>query len=217
MNTRILTLALVAGILLLPLSAAAESPLRFEEGVHYTLLETPVPTRNADRVEIVKAFSYGCPPCFILEHSVAEWPQLRSADVDFWQFPAVWNQPMAIYARAYFAAEELDVLGTMHWPLFNALVVEQRRLSNAAELAGFVATLGVDEDAFLKACMSSAVRDKVSAAKAQVRRYNLASAPEFIVNGKYRVDRVRAGGLEQMLDVVDFLVELERGQLAASR
>ena len=202
---------------MLPLVAVAESSLRYEEGVHYTVLDTPVPTRNADRIEIVKAFSYGCPPCFILEQSIAEWPQARSADVDLWQFPAVWNRPMATYARAYFAAESLGVLGTTHWPLFTALVVEQRRLSDASELAAFVSTLGVDEEAFLSAYMSAAVRDQVSAAEAQVRSYNLASAPEFIVNGKYRVDRVRAGGLEQMLDVVDFLVDREREQLAASR
>ena len=217
MNIRAFVLAALASLLTLPLDAAADDALRFEEGVHFTLLERPVATRDADRIEVIKAFSYGCPPCFALEPAVAEWQKKQSQDVDFWQFPAVWNEPMAIYARAFFAAEELGVLGQAHWPLFAALVVEQRQLTNAGELAGFMATLGVDEDAFINAYLSDSVRNKVAAARKQVRAYNLASAPEFIVNGKYRVDRVRAGGLEQMLDVVEFLVAREREQLAASR
>jgi len=35
--------------------------------------------------------------------------------------------------------------------------------------------------------------------------------PEIIVNGKYRVDRMHAGGLKEMLAVMDYLVNKERG------
>jgi hypothetical protein len=34
--------------------------------------------------------------------------------------------------------------------------------------------------------------------------------PEIIVNGKYRVDRMRAGGLAEMLSVAEYLVNKER-------
>jgi hypothetical protein len=37
--------------------------------------------------------------------------------------------------------------------------------------------------------------------------------PELIVNGKYRVDRMRAGGLTEMLAVADFLIDKERAAL----
>ena len=217
MNIRISALALVAGILPLPLHAAEETEQRFEEGVHYTVLDTPVPTRDGNRVEVVKAFSYGCSPCYALEQSIAKWGNVGAAEIDFWQFPAVWNEPMAVLARAFYAAQELGVLRQVHGPLFTAIVVEQRKLSTASELSGFVATLGVDSDAFMSAYLSSTVRRQVEAAERKVRSYNLASAPEFIVNGKYRVDRMRAGGLTEMLDVVDFLVQRElSGSVPAS-
>ena len=46
-----------------------------------------------------------------------------------------------------------------------------------------------------------------------MRSYKPAGAPEIIVNGKYRVDRMRAGGQVEMLAVVDFLVAKERANL----
>jgi len=37
--------------------------------------------------------------------------------------------------------------------------------------------------------------------------------PEIIVNGKYRIDRMRAGGLTEILAVTDYLVKKERSML----
>ena len=121
---------------------------------------------------------------------------------------------MELYARTFYASQQLNVLGKVHWPLFSAIVVEQKKLSNLSEVSAFVATLGVDEDAFINAYMSSSVRDEIDRSRSLVRRYHIAGAPEFVVNGKYRVDRMRAGGLQQMLDIVDYLVHEERQQPA---
>lgn len=206
----IISVVILATFLVCADLAAAQESQPYVAGEHYTVLDAPVATRNSDKIEVVKTFSYGCPPCFGLEPAIAEWQREQSADVDFWQFPAVWNEPMELYARAFYAAQQLNVLGKVHWPLFSAVVVEQKKLSNVSELADFMATLGVDQDAFMSAYMSSSVKDDVDQARVRVRRYHIAGAPEFVVNGKYRVDRMRAGGLEQMLDIVDYLVHEER-------
>ena len=99
-------------------------------------------------------------------------------------------------------------------PLFTAIVVEQKKLSTESELAEFFSAFGVESDAFTRAFNSSTVTSQVRQSEARVHYYHTASAPEFVVNGKYRVDRVRAGGLKQMLQVVDYLVSKERDLLA---
>jgi thiol:disulfide interchange protein DsbA len=186
---------------------------QFISGVHYVVLDKPVPIRDSSKVEVVEAFSYGCPHCFGFESLMAQWRKEQASDVDFWIFPAVWNELMKLYARAFYAIQELNVAEKMHFPLFTAIVIEQKTLSNESELADFFATYGVDKKAFVKAFNSVSVENQVKQAEARVRSYHLASVPEIVVNGKYRIDPMRAGGRAQMLAVVDFLVNKERAML----
>lgn len=195
-------------------AAAAGGPLRFIPGEHYAVLDKPVPTRDSGKVEVVEAFSYGCSPCYRIEPLIAEWRKNQLSDVDFWFFPAVWNEAMKLYAQAYYAAEELNAVEKVHQPLFTAIVAEQKKISNESELADFFAGYGVTEKDFGKAFNSSSVKKQLKQAEALTRTYNPAGAPEIVVNGKYRVDRARAGGLEEMLEVVDYLVAQERELLA---
>lgn len=193
--------------------ALAPEPQSFIEGEHYVVLDDPIVTRDSSKVEVVEAFSYGCPYCLSIEPVIAEWREQQVSDVDFWHFPAVWNEPMKLYARAFYVAQELDVAETIHLPLFTAIVVVQKKLSNESDLADFFAKYGVDKAAFTKAFNSTAVASQVEQAEALVNNYKLASVPQIVVNGKYRIDPMRAGGRAEMLAVVDFLVEKERALL----
>lgn len=56
----------------------------------------------------------------------------------------------------------------------------------------------------------------VEQVEALTRAYNLGGVPEFVVNGQYRVDPMRAGGRARMLEVVSFLVEKEPARLRAT-
>ena len=185
----------------------------FVEGEHYVVLDKPVVTRDSSKVEVVEAFSYGCPYCFSIEPVISQWRDQQVSDVDFWHFPAVWNDPMKLYARAFYAAQQLDVAERIHFPLFTAIVVVQKKLSTEGELADFFAKYDVDRSAFTKAFNSTAVASQVEQAEALVDNYKLASVPQIVVNGKFRIDPMRAGGRAEMLAVVDFLVEKERALL----
>ena len=46
--------------------------------------------------------------------------------------------------------------------------------------------------------------------KAKTRAFQVTGVPTMIVNGKYLVDGTMAGGNVAMLQVVDFLIDLER-------
>lgn len=186
----------------------------FVAGKHYIVLDEPVPTRDSKKVEVVQSFSYACSNCYEFEPAIREWSKQQTGDVDFWHFPAVWNNSMKLYARAFYTAHKLGIAEKIHKPLFTAIVIEQKRLSTMDEVADFFAQHGVDLKAFNKAYTSAEVKNKVKQAESQVRSYKLASVPEIIVNGKYRIDRMRAGGQQGMMKVIDFLVKKERALLA---
>ena len=59
------------------------------------------------------------------------------------------------------------------------------------------------------------VRASVQQADARTRGYGVTGVPALIVNGKYRVTGDKAGSNEGMLEVVDFLVQMERDARAA--
>jgi len=190
--------------------AAEQKKERFVAGEHYFVLERPVPTRDSARIEVVEMFSYGCPHCYELDAPIREWSKQQSGDVDFRVIPAVWNKPMELYARAFYTAEELNVAEKIHQPLFSAIVIEQKSIRNESDLAGIFARHGVDKKAFSDVFHSTAVETGTRHAEERVRLYKPVGVPEIIVNGKYRIDRMRAGGLTEMLAVADFLVNKER-------
>jgi len=185
----------------------------FIAGEHYIVLDEPVATRDSSKIEVVEMFSYGCPHCYELEAQITAWRKQQASDVDFWYSPAVWSKTMGLYARAFYAARALNVMDEIHFPMFTSIVVEQRKLSNENELAEFFAEQGVDKEAFTEAMQSPAVIKQAKEAEARVRSYKPVGVPEIIVNGKYRVDRMHAGGLTEMLTVTDYLVNKERAAL----
>ena len=57
---------------------------------------------------------------------------------------------------------------------------------------------------------SFSVQGRVRQSIAKTRAYQVRGVPTMIVNGKYLVDGTMAGGNVAMLQVVDFLIDLER-------
>jgi len=184
--------------------------VRFIEGEHYTVLDKPVMTRDSSKVEVVEMFSYGCPHCYEFEADVKSWGKKQVGDVDFWYFPAVWNKSMKLYAKAFYTAHELEVEDKIHMPLFHAIVVKQKSIKNQGDLARFFSAYGVEEKKFNEVFNSESVASKADEAEDRVRSYKPAGVPEIVVNGKYRIGRMRAGGMKEMLAVADFLVNKER-------
>ncbi len=194
-------------------AASEKKQKSYVEGVHYVVLDEPVATRDNSKIEVVEMFSYGCSHCYEFEPLVKKWSKQQSSDIDFWFFPAVWNEPMKLFAQAFYAADELNITDKIHVPLFTAIVIEQKNIRNKNDIINFFVEHGVDENTFIEAFNSMAVESQVKQAELRVREYKPAGAPEVVVNGKYRVDRMRAGGQEEMLAVVDFLINKERVRL----
>lgn len=204
-----LRLLLACLLSIVALTASAEE---YQEGVHYQLLTTPLATESGGRIEVVELFWYGCPHCFHFEPVIAKWLESKSDDVVFRRVPAVFAENWVPHARAFYAAEALGVLDKFHAPLFKAMHEEEQKIFNEEALIRFAAGQGIDEADFKSAYTGFAIDGKVKKAMMYTRDSGITGVPAVIVNGKYRTGAQMAGGQDQVLKVVDFLVAKERAR-----
>ncbi|WP_237132519.1 thiol:disulfide interchange protein DsbA/DsbL [Pseudohongiella sp. O18] len=211
MIKQFLKATITASVLSLLASAVWAQPALYVDGTHYETLPAPVRTNDADKIEVLEVFWYGCGHCFRFQPLVDHWAENAPEDVDYLRFPAIWNDLMKIHAQAYYTAENLGVVDTVHGPIFDAINLQRNRLQNERQLAELFAAHGVDEEAFSRAFNSFQVRTKVNQAESKMSDYQIRSTPNVIVNGKYLVTTNEAVRTQQdMLAIVDYLVEQER-------
>lgn len=205
--------------LVLPLFAYAESAKpKYEEGVHYTVLAgQPKPAKSGD-IEVTEMFWYGCGHCYTFEPILQKWKEKVADDVAFSRSPAMWKQrrnpadAMWTHAKLYYTASALGELETLHDAFFKAMHVKNKRLVDKSEIAEVVSAQGVNGETFVKTMDSFAVNSQVTQADARQRNYQITGTPEMVVGGYYHVNASKAGGQQQMLDVVDFLVNKVRSE-----
>ncbi len=182
---------------------------RFVAGTHYRVLDNPVRTEDSSKVEVVELFWYGCPGCYVFEPFMADWEQSQPEDVDHKRLPAVWNPITEIHAQAYYAAQSLDAMGAVHERFFDEIHVNRNRLHNEVVIRDFFESCGIAKEDFDRVFNSFSVRTRVRQAQSQMSSYGQAETPSIYVNGKYVVT-AGTGGYQQMLEVVDYLIGIER-------
>ena len=206
--------ALACVCLILGTAATAQE---FQAGVHYSELPIPVETSAPEgAVEVVEVFSYACIHCYNFEPLVRAWEERQPEDVAFRRVPAVFNPVWELLGQAYYTAGALDVLEAVHMPIFEAIHVQRMDIRDT-ELLGRIFRRYADTPAeeFSRVFGSFGVVSSTRQARAQGQAYRISGVPTLVVAGKYRVEVDKAGSLERMLDVVDFLVEKERTDAAA--
>jgi len=183
----------------------------FKAGQHYFELDYPVRTNDPNKVEVVELFWYGCPHCFRVEPSVNAWKQSIADDVDFQQIPAVLGRAWEPHARAFWVAKATGVFEQMHQPFFNAIHLDKKRMVREGELKDFFANYGVSEKDFDLHYRGFATESRLKQTESRINAYGITGVPAFIVNGKYRVSASSAGGEQALFEVINFLIEKERG------
>jgi len=199
---------LILAASLLPLAAIA-TPLAYVEGVHYKPTTQRIATSDEKVVEVIELFSYSCPHCFNLDPQIKQWEKTLPENVSFSRVPAIFRDSWLQLARVFYAAEATGDLEKLHSVIFNAIHVEKRRLETEDQLLDFVAEQGIDRDMFAKTMNSFSVKGKVKKALLLSQTSGITGVPSMMVNGKYIVDAPMAGGMPEMLKVVDFLVQQE--------
>ena len=205
-------------MLVVPLVGLGEStaPPQYEEGTHYVELTIPIRSRDPSKIEVTEYFSYGCPHCYDFDPTIESWTRNLASDIDFNRTPAIWNKDYEVYARTYYTAEAMGVTEKIHTALFKAIHAERRTLNDPQAMAMFFSEFDIDPIKFAKVYQSFGVRASVQQAEARGRAYRSSGVPAFIVNGRYRVEGSKFITQLEMLKIVNFLVQKERGAKTSS-
>jgi len=181
----------------------------YEEGKQYQLLSSPQPTSTGDKIEVVELFWYGCPHCYELEPDVQAWLKRKPDYVELVRMPAIVGPRWELLAQAYYTAEMLGIIDTIHPALFKALHEKHMQINDEAALQAFFVDQGVSAEDFKNTYNSFAVAVKMNNARQMTRRYKISGVPTIIVNGKYSTGAKLAGSNQGVFEVVDYLVEQE--------
>jgi thiol:disulfide interchange protein DsbA len=162
------------------------------------------------RVEVAEIFSYTCPHCAQFEPLVLDWRARQPADVKFTAIAGPFAANPEPFAKAFYAAESLGLVGKSHGAMFRALHVDHSvdyRDASPEKLGAFYAQFGVEPAQFAAAMKSFAVDAKVKRATQFIMKSGIEGTPSIVVAGKYRVT---GKTLEDTLRITTHLVAMER-------
>ena len=210
---RMTALLLLMPTLVFTQSACAEDAAveaKYQAGTHYEVLPNPARTLDPNKIEVMEVFWYGCSHCYAIEPLLAKWKETIADDVIFAKTPAVWRDFMRLHANVYYTAEAFNLPREFHNEIF-ALLAASPKLADEDRFAEVFAKYGVNKEDFSKKVNAFGIMSKVSQGEKRTRKnYLIQGTPEMVVNGKYRISARMAGSQAGMLDVVNYLVELER-------
>ncbi|MGB6452336.1 MAG: thiol:disulfide interchange protein DsbA/DsbL [Steroidobacteraceae bacterium] len=214
--------------LLLPFAvpAGAQAATPWQEGQNYFLVQPPQPTNVAPgKVEVTEVFSYACPACNQF-YPVAD--RLRqslpsNAEMDYVSASFNPNEDWPVFQRAYYTAKALGISAKTHDAMFNAVWktgelavfdLASGRLKSPApdidDIASFYhRAAGISKEQFLAAANSFTVSLDMRRADAFMAAAMVDSTPTIVVNGKYRLTVTSAGGYDQTIELVKWLVAKE--------
>lgn len=222
---RSLTVLAFCAISLAAPAAFAQAPAApFEAGKNYFVIDPPQPTQTGDKIEVTEVFSYGCPACnFAHPYIDALRKKLpANAQMDFVHASFNKAEDWEVFQRAYYAAKALGIADKAHDAMFDAVwktkelgIYDNNNrikspLPSIEDVARFYAKFGVSAADFLATANSFTINTRMKQADAYIKATHVDQTPTLIVNGKYRLTTVSAGGSwDKAEQLVLFLVDKE--------
>lgn len=179
----------------------------WEAGKNYFLIEPAQATQTGDKIEVTEVFSWGCPACNASYPFVDDLKKALPANAQMNYVPASFHpeEDWVLFQRAFFAAKALGVEEKAHDAMFDAIWKTgelatyangrpKQNLPTLQDVAKFFAKYGVQPKTFVATANSFAVNTKMRQADAYVKATGVDQTPTIIVNGKYRLTTISAGG-----------------------
>ncbi|MGH8260777.1 MAG: thiol:disulfide interchange protein DsbA/DsbL [Steroidobacteraceae bacterium] len=188
---------------------------RWKAGVNYDPIVPAQPTIvPRGKVEVLEVFWLGCPHCYALEPYIQKWLKTKPSYIDFVRVPVMWGPVHRLHAKLFYTLEALrrddlveKAFDTIHQdnnPLIGTSV--QDTFTKQLEWAQ---TQGIDPKAFTTAYNSFAVNTDLEHAQEITERYHVEGVPMVVVDGKYSTDVGKAGGHEQLIQLIDDLAAFD--------
>lgn len=198
-------LALIFGALVV-LPAQAQTA-----GKEYAPVDPPQATENANKVEILEFFSYGCIHCFRLHPFVKKWAAGAAKDIDFKRVPVTFDRPqMKPMAKLFYTLEATGDMARLDDEVFKAVHDENVNLSTDKAVLEWVAKKGVDVKKFTDTYNSFGVQTKVARADQMAKSYRVQGTPAVYVDGRFVVRNEGVSGYDQIMVIADQLADKAR-------
>jgi thiol:disulfide interchange protein DsbA len=196
--------------------AAPAALSQWQAGTNYQLLAAPQPTTvPAGKVEVDEVFWYGCGHCYALDPTLESWKAEKPAYIEFIRIPVVWGPMHRQHAKLYYTVLALR-RPELHAKIFDAIhqkglhLAARDEVDARAQQLAFLQSEGVSEKDFNAAYDSMSVAANVLRAEDLTKKFNIASVPVIIVNGKFTTSVSEAGGATQLLSLINDLAASEK-------
>jgi protein dithiol oxidoreductase (disulfide-forming) len=187
-------------------------------GVNYNLLPAPqAPTVAAGKVEVSEVFWYGCGHCYALDPVLEDWRSKKAPYIEFVRVPVIWGPMHQQHAKLFYT---LQALGRpdLHAKVFDAIHKDHQQLADRDELKAremhfaFLSGHGVTKEQFDASYDSMTVMTNVRRAATLTHNYQVGNVPMIFINGKYSTGVTEAGGVQQLLSLINDLAASEKNR-----
>jgi thiol:disulfide interchange protein DsbA len=205
-------------------------PSGYTEGKQYQGLSAKVTTQKAvqdfiaqdpGKIQVIEFFNYGCFWCSKLHPMLTEWIDKQGnsgREIAFYRIPVVFNKQWEVLAKAYYV-NHLESKSAQDEAFFKAIHQDHINLSDEKQLKAFFVKQGMSEAKFDELYYSFAINREVTRGNELGNTYQVAVSPAIILNtpsGSYFISPQMTGGVQGVINVLDFLVSKESGIKSSS-
>lgn len=153
--------------------------------------------KASSKPEVLEFFNYACPHCYQMEGFINQF-KTDNPDIKFQPVAVELNPQWAIYVKAYYLGELLNIIEKSHKAVFHRIHIEKKYIKNEADLKTLFLGLGVDGAKFDKALNSFALDAKIRKGKQLARKFRILGTPNFVVNRKYKLNNQELGSMDMI-------------------
>src|SRR3954467_15988012 len=175
-------------------------------GREYHELSPARPVATGNRIEVIEFFYYGCPVCYESQPHIGKWLLKSGPDIAHIRVPAVFTDSSESFARTFYTLGAMNQIARLHWPLYDNHHFDGKQLNEEKNIVEWVSHNGVDRDRFVELWHSEQITAQIAAAKKALDTYEIKVVPTFVIDGKYVTSSRMAGGVKEMMPVIQFLV-----------
>jgi len=175
-------------------------------GRDYLVLDLPRPVAPGATIEVIEFFYYGCPVCYESQPYIISWLERAGPGVLLTRVPAASFESAENFALTYYALEATGQLARLHGSVYENHHFDDQRLSEEKNLLDWLARNGADAEAFRQVRNSARNRARMAEGRGTFDAYGVRAVPAFAVDGRYLTSARRAGGVKEMMQVVEYLV-----------
>ncbi len=207
----------LAGILCIIFAEmAAASPQKPEANFDYHVIHdktTSIVTGSKqaiNKVEVVEFFSYGCGHCFAFDPYLKSWVEKNKQNIILKRVPVGFNKAYEKYQKLFYSLESIGKLEALHEKTFNAVHQENNPLQTDDDITKFANKNNIDAKQLLAVYHSFSIAAKAKQASKIADDYQIDGVPTVLIGGKYVTSSQMVGGRDEVLQVMDYLVNLSK-------